>query len=550
MFRPTDPQLSRLESRFVISPKKRARLERSWAEPFRQHVLPLIDEELFRDCFCEDNGRPNTSIRVLVGLHLLKEADDLTDEQILDALEFNLQWQHALGVQPADAHVCEKTLHNFRNRMLGSPRACKLYEQLTAALMKADGLSAVRQRLDSTHTLSNIAVLSRLGVFTETVTAFLRDLRRDAPAKLTWLGEGYTERYLAREGFFADAKREDARRRLPMVAHDLHALVYLFAEDAEVREWASYGLLVRLLAEQCDVTGEPGPEGPVTIKPPQEVGGGSLQSPHDPDATYGHKGKGYEVQLAETCVAENPYQVITAVDVTDANGSDQNATMPIVEKLIENGRMPDEILADTGYGSGENIVACAKLGVTLVAPVQDADKPAPVTPGCAAPPREERREIDLGDFAFNAAFDRVESCPAGHAAIEQHTMPSGLAARFGGAACAGCPYAASCPAQHRAHTEDRVLRWRPPAAATATRQRVQQTRAFKQNYKLRSGIESTNAEFKGRHGGRKLRVRGRQRVELAVYLKATALNVKRAVQHHTARLRMASEPETAMEMAG
>ena len=35
----------------------------------------------------------------------------------------------------------------------------------------------------------------------------------------------------------------------------------------------------------------------------------SLQSPHDPDVTYtGHKGKGYEVQVAETCHEENATQ--------------------------------------------------------------------------------------------------------------------------------------------------------------------------------------------------------------------------------------------------
>ena len=41
----------------------------------------------------------------------------------------------------------------------------------------------------------------------------------------------------------------------------------------------------------------------------------SLQSPYDPDATYGHKGKGYESQIAETCDDDNPYQVITGTAV-------------------------------------------------------------------------------------------------------------------------------------------------------------------------------------------------------------------------------------------
>ena len=48
----------------------------------------------------------------------------------------------------------------------------------------------------------------------------------------------------------------------------------------------------------------------------------SLQSPHDPDVTYsGHKGKGYEVQVAETCHEENATQLITHVEVTPRVGA-------------------------------------------------------------------------------------------------------------------------------------------------------------------------------------------------------------------------------------
>ena len=298
-----------MESQYLVSAKKRGRLERSWAEPFRTVVLPLIDEELFRACFDEANGRPNTSIRLLVGLHLLKEADDLTDAQVLDALEFNIQWQYALGVAPADAHVCEKTLHNFRHKLMENERATAVFQRLTEALMRVDGLSSVRQRLDSTHVISDIAVLTRLGLFTETVTHFLRELRREAAPKLA-------KRYLDREGYFSDATREQAPRRLVVVAQDLYRLVASFEADAETAAMPAYLLLVRLLAEQCDVVhGDQGEPGNVLVKEPKAVGGGSLQSPHDPDATYGHKGKGYEVQLAETCVAKNPYQVVTVVSV-------------------------------------------------------------------------------------------------------------------------------------------------------------------------------------------------------------------------------------------
>ena len=56
-----------------------------------------------------------------------------------------------------------------------------------------------------------------------------------------------------------------------------------------------------------------------------------------------------------------------------------------------------------------------------------------------------------------------------------------------------------------------------------------------ERYKIRSGIESTNAELKSRHGARSMRVRGKARVEMSMQMKATALNVKRATFWHAAQ---------------
>ena len=192
-----------------------------------------------------------------------------------------------------------------------------------------------------------------------------------------------------------------------------------------------------------------------TVKPAKEVGGDSLQSPHEPDAAYGHKGKGCETQIAETCVEKNPYQVITAVEVTDANDSDQHATVPFVEGLAERGIAPAVLLADTGYGSGENIVECAYMGVQLLARVQDPAAPAradgweePVEPVASTPAsvRELTIIIDtseplpvsgLDTFAFNATFDEVLRCPEGHAPVDHYATDAAYYTHFPGDACRG-----------------------------------------------------------------------------------------------------------------
>jgi IS5 family transposase len=288
----------------------------------------------------------------------------------------------------------------------------------------------------------------------------------------------------------------------------------------------------------------------VVLKEGKEITGASLQSPYDPDATYGHKGKGYEAQLAETCVEGNPYQVITAVKLTAANGSDQHALLPIVEDLAKRDLAPEVLLADTGYGSGENIAASASYGVVLLAPVQDPHGPdvpdaweRPEGAPAATPPTTEAAPagpMGLDAFTFNTEYSEVTACPAGFAPrtneVTEAVRP--YRATFDGKSCTTCPLADRCPTRVQANTGgDRVLDFRDVRAATETRQREQQTPAFKKDYRLRSGVESTNAELKGRHGAGDLRVRGKARVELAMTLKAMALNAKRAVQHHVETLR-------------
>jgi len=614
MFVPTDPQRSLFECEFLLPPKKADRLKKSWAEPFRKRVLPLIDEEVFRDAFSGTTGRPNKSIRLLVGVHLLKEWNDLTDEQVLDQLEYNLQWHYALGLESGTAHLCQKTLHNFRVKLMESDRAQEVFAGVTRALAKADGLGLGRQRLDSTHVLSNIAVLTRLGLFVETVTHFLEELRKKAAVAYESLAAGYGRRYLDREGYFSDVKREQAQRRLPVVAQDVYELVLTFKDNKAISALPAFGLLLRLFEEQCEVVdekeqddrGDDGEDGGsiergganhVKVREPKTIASDSLQSPHDPDATYGHKGKGYEVQVSETCEEDNPYQVITGTSVNGAHESDQKAVSPMLDQLEASEMAPEELLADTGYGSGANIVECAERNVDLHAPVRDPDasKPtdhfaapvceeavaqanseagsvapamgesaaqsqhgseheepsagdvavqAPGDPDAVAPietaAAESERPVGLEEFSFDATFQRALSCPGDNEPKEQHMAGGQLYAVFSSVDCSSCPLASGCPTRLLA-SGDRLLRRAPATIATEVRQYEQQQPAFKERYRKRSGVESTNQELKGRHGLRDLRVRGELRVELCVRLKSLALNAKRAVQYHVSQM-MSVEP--------
>lgn len=577
MFRPTNPQRSMFESEYVVPDAKAQRLRKSWAEVFRSRVLPAIDEEIFRDAFSSSNGRPNKPVRLLMGLHLLKDWHDLTDEQVIEQFEYNLQWHYALGVPPEEAHVCQKTLHNFRVLLMESGRAQAVFEDVTRALAEGDGVKLGRQRMDSTHVLSNIASLTRLGVFVETVANFLKELGREHPEEQKTLNAEFHRRYLDREGYFSDAKRSQAQRRLPVVARDVYALLLRFREVEAVRELASFGLLQRLFDEQCELRDEDddrssdGNDAPgedqdssstagsemarVQLKAPAAIKTTTLQSPYDPDATYGRKGKGYEVQVAETCDEDNPYQLITTTAVNGAHESDQRATIPILEQLDDAGMKPEVMIADTGYGSGANIVAAAERDVELLAPVQDPDAPsrpevftqpaADVTPRVKPAAPQPGLDANFGStlscFVFDTTCHEIICCPGGQVPARQHVAGVRLEARFEPGACGDCAMAERCPTKVLKDGGRRFSR-APATIATEIRQVEQQQGHFKDRYRIRSGIESTNAELKGRHGLGALRVRGKTRVELAVTLKSLALNVKRAAAHHVQILVEVTQP--------
>ena len=210
----------------------------------------------------------------------------------------------------------------------------------------------------------------------------------------------------------------------------------------------------------------------------------SLQSPHDPDATYsGHKGKGYEVQVAESCHEENATQIITHVEVTPSSGSDATVTVPLIDALLERGIPPEELTA--------------------------------------------------ADFAIDATGARATICPAGHSSIDEYEdcdAPEKVEIHFARESCECCPLRWRCPVRLKRNIGVYVLKADLVKENIKRRRRAQASGAFAQRYAVRAGIEGTNSELKRAHGLGRLRVRGGPRVRLAVYLKALACNIKRMVR--------------------
>src|SRR4030065_186333 len=139
------------------------------------------------------------------------------------------------------------------------------------------------------------------------------------------------------------------------------------------------------------------------VKANKDVPSDSLQNPSDPDASYdGHKGKGFQAQLSEaysTADKEQNLSLITAVTVEPAHKSDTNALIPLIEDVQKRDIGPDAVLADSLYGSDDNLEKARALGVEVVSPVMGNTPDTWLT---------------LSDFTMNDN-EKVTSCAQGHA---------------------------------------------------------------------------------------------------------------------------------------
>ena len=270
---------------------------------------------------------------------------------------------------------------------------------------------------------------------------------------------------------------------------------------------SSYKLLLRLLKEQCIVE----ENARVFIKPNRDVPSDSLQNPSDPDATYdGHKGKGYQVQIMETYAPDKKgLSLITHVAVEKAHISDANALIPAIEETKKRDLKPKEVLADSLYGSDDNIEKAKELAVDVVSPVMG---------------KESAKQITLIDFALSGT--RVTTCPEGHAPIFTKCKKDRHIAVFGPEICAACSQKNECPV--KPGKRGNYLRYDEKTIRIAQRRDYEKTPEFLEKYRFRSGIEGTISCCDRKTGIKHLRVRGLKAVSFCATLKAIGINIFRA----------------------
>jgi hypothetical protein len=502
-----------------LGPKRKQRIEASWAKIFQEHILPTLPVEKVFSKYDPVMGAPTKELYAMLGLMVIQQMHDLTDEEAVDQFAYNLQWHYALNITSttdADAYVSPKTLWNMRDILIERNLYTVVFEEVATKLADVFGVDVSKQRFDSVHIFSNMRHLGRLGLFVKTIKKFLVNLKRHHKDLYESLETAITDRYMTKQGeaVFSMVKPSESGNTLATLANDVFTLVERFTGSDPVVAMNSYQLLARLLKEQCIVERVDTHTTLVSVKTNKDVPSDSLQNPSDPDAGYdGHKGKGYQVQVAEsysTSEDTNRLNLITSVMVEPAHKSDASALIPLIESTAELGLKPKEVTVDSLYGSDENCQKAKGLGVEIVSPVMG---------------KQGENNVSLAEFIMNDE-NEITSCPEGCVPVKTRSKDDNHSALFSKKACRRCSRKNGCPTMPG--KKGHYLRYDDKAIRLARRRAQEDTPDFRDRYRFRSGIEGTMSQLDRLTGIKNLRVRGLSAVGFAAYLKAAGINIIRA----------------------
>jgi transposase len=476
--------------------------------------MGAVNDVLFKDddlaqMYCENNGRPSVPPSLMSGILLLQFYDDVSDDEAMARLTFDLRWKVALNL-PLDFESPDaSSLSVFRKRLVqhGQERyafnrlirigreAGFLPDQITVLVdsMAQHGAGAVQD----TYTLIRKGIQRVLKVAGYHLPAKKRGLSADLAA--------YLDRDHKADIDWADPTARAAQ--LKVLVRDAEATLDLAlqqTEEPDVR--AAAWLLTKILGDDLtpDEAGDP--------QIGQGVAEDRIVSLTDTEMRHGRKSAsqrfdGRKLQVAE----EQTSELIVAIEPVPANAGDGRDLMTVLDVVEESGVTVERAIVDGAYGTGDNRADCQTQEIDLVSPL--------------AVPHDA--EVSKANFAIDLQANTV-TCPQGHTTatynlIKDNQKRAVKSFTFDRATCAACPLFARCV---HSQTQGRTVTMHYHEALLQAARQRQQTDEFKDTYRLRAAVERKIAELT-EHGSKQARYLGTVLSFLQAQWTGAAVNLKR-----------------------
>ena len=515
----TTQQLTLADSTFNLTEREKRFLEKSWAKIFAEKVFPAIDETVFSPLYSSKASRPNTPVNVIIGALILKEALGDTDDELVEALMFDIRYQYALHTTSFEEQpLSDRTLSRFRARVLAyeTEHDVDLIHECIVKMAKEIAefmnISPNMQRMDSMMIAANIKNLSLLELF-YTCVANLAKIMNQRDISLPQEQHHYIEKDDYNRCIYH--KRElDATARTVVVMHDAQRLIEICNKTGELDDTSEYQLLIRLLRERTilDDDGSRRLRQKEEIDNPSEV----LLNPTDPEATFrykaGEKHLGYIGNLVES-VGENG-SLITDYAYEQNIYADNQFMKDYLNQQdsFDDGSF---IVADGAFNSEKNSQMAASHNLKLVTTNFTGRKPDEI----------------YADFKFTKDGRFLIECINGCTPTEC-TYDSGnerSVAYFKTEQCHSCPYKERCNPRLLKNRVRKEVSWK--AVARAKQLQYMKTEEFSKYARFRNGVEAIPSLLRRRYNVDKIPTRGKNRSRFHFGFKIAALDFQKLLDY-------------------
>ena len=341
----------------------------AWHNLFRNHVLSGIEEDQFRPLYTQVMGAPNSSIRLLIGMMIIKESLQCSDKQLFEQCEFNLLVRSALGLMniddplPAEStyYLLRKRIYTF-NRQTGEDLFAKVFQGITSQQIKEFEVNGSRIRMDSKLIGSNIAWYTRYELIHQSIRQFYHNIPSESlDKKMNRKDRAALQALLSEEGskVVYRCTKPELNQRMQNFGPLVYRLLKIFKQNPH------YEALSRVFEEQYKSG-----DGLIQIRDKEEISADSVQSPNDLDCSYrdkdGQMVKGYSVNVTETC-SDNQLNLITDIKTVKVNTPDTAFLIDAVETTSSvTGQTVDKIHSDGAYHSPTNSGFCSSNDIDMV----------------------------------------------------------------------------------------------------------------------------------------------------------------------------------------
>jgi hypothetical protein len=496
----------------------------------------LFPDDSFADLF-RDIGRRSVPPRIVAVVMVLQRLEGLSDREAVDRFTFDVRWKYAAGGLDLDyPGFVHTVLVDMRARLRSSEDPNRIFTTVLDVARSA-GLVGRRRVLDSTPLYDAVATQDTVTM----IRAAIRGVLRVAEEPVVTALRGV----LKRDDDYASAGKpvcdwDDAPAREALVealARDAYAvLIHLEGGPiaAEMKDAAT--LLATVVGQDLELTDDG------CFRIARRVAPDRVISTVDPETRHGHKtaARGFDGHKGHIAIDPDS-EIITASVVTAGNVADGHVMKELLEELlpakipsekavvpvegdsleasatpavetIESATPPEtpvEVYGDASYGTAEGLLHLEEAGAESYVKVQGATAPGGLF-------TKEVFRIDLENETVTCPNDQLVQ-------IRRGKDGSGLASF--GIACKSCPLAPSCTTSKegrniRLHPHERILR------DTRARQKSPEWRA---KYRAtRPKVERKLGHLmRRRHGGRRARMRGTERVEQDFAMLCAAVNLHR-----------------------